>query len=132
MLSASLWGHLSRKRKYYLTEQETLDLKADYDEDSKYKIISYDVKENGEEYYKVIDNEQPYYYQFRLKPFITSYGRVKIAEMAIKVGLENVVRVCCDSICSLKQIDFKDEFFIPEDKTTGEIYFKNVNSYHKI
>lgn len=128
MLSSSLWGHLSRKKKMYLTEQETDDLKADWSNNCRYKILSYEIKQNGEDFFKVIDTENPYYHNFaRLKPFITSYGRVKIAEMALKIGLDKIVRICCDSICTLEKIDFKDDFFIPEEKTTGRFLFERNN-----
>jgi hypothetical protein len=126
-LSSSLWGHLSRKRKYYLSEEQVDNLQADWVDDAKYKILSYDTKEDGTEFYKVIDNEKPYYHNFRLKPFITSYGRVKIAEMAIKIGLDKIVRVCCDGICTTEEINLTDEYFIREDKTTGTFNFEHNN-----
>ncbi len=138
MLSASLWGHLSRKKQFIKTEDEVNELNnnnlIDLDSSKKYKILDYITDENNNSFYKVIETEQPYFYNFRLKSFITSYGRNITAELAIKIGLENVVRICCDSVCSTKTFDCDEEnkinskyCIIPETKSTGKFIFNNVN-----
>lgn len=138
MLSASLWGHLSRKKKFIKTEDEVNELNnnnlIDLDNSKKYKILDYITDENNNSFYKVLDVEQPYFYNFRLKSFITSYGRNITAELAIKMGLENVVRICCDSVCSTKSFNCDEEnkinskyCIIPETKSTGKFIFNNVN-----
>jgi len=128
MLSSSVWGHLSKKKKYTMTEAQTFEVNADWDDEAEYKIIDFITKDNGDEFYKVVKQDEQYYHNFRLKPFITSYGRVKIAELAIKAGLENIVRIHTDSICSLKEFDYKSETnLIPEQKSTGKFKLEAIN-----
>ena len=82
-------------------------------------------------YYKVIDCEKPYKYNVRLKPFITAWGRIQTARIALQ-NLDNVVRVHTNGITYDKQIITDLPTFLPDKKTTGLIQFNNVNNYHKI
>jgi len=67
----------------------------------------------------------------RLKPFITSYGRIQTAKIALE-NLDNVVRIHTDGIVFDKLITTDLPNFIPEKKTTGRIQFNNLNDYHRI
>jgi hypothetical protein len=95
-----------------------------------YKITDY-VWTNSKEYYKLQDMNQPYRYNFRLKSFLTAYGRVKIAEVALE-NLDAVKRIHTDSVCFNIKMKFNIAGLIPEDKTTGMIKFDHVNKYEII
>jgi hypothetical protein len=89
-------------------------------------------------YYKIIDLENPMKYSLgRFKAFLMSVGRIYAANAAM-IDLDNVVRIQTDGIVfkSKQNLD-KHYFNIPknflyeDEKTTGNITFKNVNSYCK-
>ena len=67
----------------------------------------------------------------RLKPWITAFGRVKTAKIAL-LDINNIVRIHTDGIVFNKEQNFKIENLIQEDKTTGKITFKNINNYSKV
>jgi len=133
MLSSSLWGHLSKRNTMYKTEAEIdndnlvigMTTKADY------IILDELEKPNGEIVYKLFDHRNPYKYNIRLKPFITSYGRVKTARTAL-LQLDSVIRIHTDGIMFNKPFNHKVEKFVAEDKTTGHILIKNINNYKKV
>ena len=83
------------------------------------------------DYYTLIQRSNRYEYNLRLKPFITSFGRIQTAKIALE-NLDNVVRIHTDGIVFDKPITTDLPNFIPEKKTTGRIQFKNVNDYHRI
>jgi len=99
--------------------------------DAEYIVIDYITPENGESYYKLQNAKKPYAYNIRLKPWITSYGRIKTAKIILD-HLDDVVRVHTDGVVFNKPKDLNIEGFIPEKKTTGKIHFKNLNDYHHI
>ena len=70
-------------------------------------------------------------YNFRLKSFLTAFGRVKISEVA-QVDLDAVVRIQCDGIVFNKDIELEFESLVRDPKTTGNIFWKNVNSYSNL
>ena len=71
---------------------------------------------------------QPYKHNFRLKSFLTSYGRVKIAEVIMK-DIDFVLRVHTDGVVFNKEMKLDFLRLIAEDKTTGKINWKGVNNY---
>ena len=72
-----------------------MDISFDYD--SEYHIEEIRVKSTGDEYRLVNLKTNIYEYQFRLKSFLTDFGRVKIALIALQ-NIDNVVRIQTDSI----------------------------------
>jgi hypothetical protein len=89
------------------------------------------INEDSSLYYKVIDVQKPYKYNLRLKPFITSFGRIQTAKIALE-NLDSVIRIHTDGIVFDKPITTDLPNFIPEKKTTGRIQWNNVNDYHRI
>jgi hypothetical protein len=80
-------------------------------------------------YYKLIKKDDPYFYNFRLKPFLTDLGRITMAETMLQIGVSNVKRVYTDSIAfidnnniNIKQLDGNLEL---ED--SGKFIFSKVN-----
>jgi hypothetical protein len=130
MISSSAWGHLSRRHKKIVQEIDLTD-EMGYTDDYKYKIIDVCINEADTLYYKVIDVQKPYKYNMRLKPFITSFGRIQTARIALE-NLDNVIRIHTDGIVFDKPMTTDLPNFIPEKKTTGRIQFNNVNDYHRI
>jgi hypothetical protein len=131
-LLSSLWGTLCRSnniRKTW-TEIETENIKICKEKGAKYKIIEFNIYED-KEYYLLKDLENPYVNNIRIKSFLTSYGRNKVAELA-KHNIENVIRIQTDGVVFDKEIKINDPLLIAEFKTTGSIKFDNLNSYSKI
>ena len=158
MLSSSLWGHLSKRNSMHIAEDklDTLDgsvslegtlsapskvmlnevprtlLSVSLTDDTDYKIIDCIIQEDGTSFYKLLNVKKPYKYNIRLKPFITAYGRNKIATMALP-HIDNIIRIHTDGVTFDREISFNPIYkFIPEKKTTGHIYFKNVNIYPRL
>ena len=86
--------------------------------------------------YTVIKSSNPYKYPYaRLKPFLVSYARAWIGDLLVSENIINkVIRIQTDGICLNAPYDFTHlEYYPkPEDKTTGNILWTNVNKYEKI
>ena len=139
-LSSSLYGALSRKNtiRRSVDEVEEQKLKIGVSDTLDYKILDvYMNPELGEILaYKLQDMKQPLRTNLaRIKSFLISAGRCKLAETAIEIGLENVIRMHTDSISSITKFDnTKFENFIEDDKLCGNfLYPKYTNqSVHRI
>ena len=133
MLLSSLWGHLSRRNTKTIKESQAEELNIGLlpDEGIDHLILDYIIPAKGEAYYKLLDIKKPYLFNLRLKPWITSYGRIKTA-MIILDHLDDVVRVHTDGVVFTKPKDLNIDGFIPEKKTTGLIKFNNLNAYSHI
>ena len=139
-LGSSLWGQLSAKNAINKTfeqiEKDNMDVGLT--DKSRYKIID----EGGfldNEYFKLLDTQNPYKYNVRLKCFLTAFGRNKTGRLALK-DIDNVIRIHTDGVAFKQPQEFdkildrtRDITTIhEEDKTTGLIYFKNCNNYTNI
>jgi len=131
-LLSSLHGSLSRSNNIIKTYEEIQEegLKISIGDEADYKIIDYVCNED-KEHYKLQSMIQPYRYNFRLKSFLTAFGRVKIAEVA-QVDLDAVIRIQTDGIVFNKDIKLDFPLLVRDDKTTGLIHFDNVNKYHEL
>jgi hypothetical protein len=131
-LLSSLWGSLSRGnfiyRNYDQIINENLDVSKNGDSD--YKIISYDYNDEME-IYKLQNTKDPYKHNIRLKSFLTAYGRIKIAQIALE-DLDNVIRIHTDGIAFQCKKAFKIPLLLVEQKTTGLIEYFNVNNYSNL
>ena len=136
MIRSSLWGHLSRKNKIAINEDDPRvdEIGLDYSDECKYIMLDYTKKGNidGGGYYFVKDRNEPIYkYNIRLKPFITARGRIKTGLVALQHMDCGILRIHTDGICFNKSPEIKDknlrDAFIEEEKSTGIIHFKNVN-----
>jgi hypothetical protein len=130
-LASKLWGVLIEGRVEYMTEEQ---FENDIDNEDNV-IVDIKVKKNGSLIYKIAKKGNFYKKNIRIKPFLPSFARINCAKLALD-NIEHVVRIQTDSVIFdeplSKSILSKYKLLLPEDKTTGEIYFKNVNSYHKI
>ena len=61
-----------------------------------------------------------------------AYNRDYMARMIISEKIHNnIIRICIDGIILDKKHDFKIDYKpIPEDKTTGSIFFVSSNKYY--
>ena len=131
-LLSSLHGSLSRSNNLIKTYEQIKEegLKISIGDEADYKIIDY-VYNEDKEHYKLQSMIQPYRYNFRLKSFLTAFGRVKIAEVA-QQDLDAVVRIQTDGIVFNKNIKLEFPLLVRDDKTTGLMHFDNVNKYHEL
>ena len=146
LLSSSIWGYLSKINKRYYNDVE-LDAKPDikfdiYDsEDINYLMLREKDNIDGTIDYMLVDKSQPYQRNYRLKPFITAYQRLVIAEIAIQIGINKIVRINTDNITfdkdlltdeDLKKLNKISPTFIPEDKTTGKFEILSLNNFKPV
>lgn len=130
-LSSGLWGYLSKYKYDYV--ESTLDY-----EQKNFQHISDGiyVDDNGNTTFRVVNIEEPGSRFALLKPFLTSMGRMTIANAMYKLDetLNNVVRVYCDDIVLSKQVKIPNtkwfKLLKPEKKTTGVIYFKSRGRFY--
>jgi hypothetical protein len=143
-LLSSLWGMLIKFNRQFF-EEDLFDLdisELDDEDETEYKLINEkrykdDNYENGVRLlYEVVESSNPYSNPLaRLKPFFVSFCRVHIGDLIISEELiDNVIRIHTDGITLNTEHDFTHLFYypIPEDKTTGSIYWENVNKYNKV
>jgi len=131
-LLSSLWGSLSHSNNIMKTYEEVQKegLKICMTDKADYKINDF-VWTNSKEYYKLQDMNHPYKSNFRLKSFLTAFGRVKISEVAMH-DLDATIRIHTDGIAFNKEMKMNISNLIPEDKTTGLIKYDHVNKYQVI
>lgn len=132
-ISSSTWGRLTQKNKQKTTRAECKE-KGIKVSCFKGRYLLYD-EEFGCDRIIMIDKEHGYKYNVRIGSFLTSFCRVKVAKIAVKCGLEHVLRIQTDNITFTKDIDItelKIKKFEVEDKTTGLIEWHNVNEYYHI
>jgi hypothetical protein len=143
-LLSSLWGSLIKfNRELYEDDVYELDISEFYDDDeTEYKLLNEkrykdDNYKNGVRIlYEIIKSSNPYKNNLaRLKPFFVSYCRRDVGDLIISENLvDNVIRIHTDGIALDKEHDFTHLFYYPkpEEKTTGNITWLNVNSYDKV
>ena len=81
----------------------------------------------------MVRSEKPYKYPYaRLKPFLTSYGRIYIAKVILnEYLLNNIIRIHTDNITIDKSRFFKTvKTLSKEDKTTGNIEWLHAGIYY--
>eukprot|EP01039_Chlorochromonas_danica_P011493 gene11493-12865_t len=131
-LISSAWGHLNAHNCIYksLKEIKEEELDVSWQDGADYKILQY--RNYGDrDRYKLLNTKSPYKHNIRLKPWITAAARNLTASIVLQ-DPEHVVRVQTDSVSFTREQSFNDENFVPEDKTTGKIYWKHCNSYKNI
>ena len=132
-LGSSCWGVLSAHNSITITDEKLISNAEEY---SNYEILKTIIHgEQGEENYRmfhyIFNTDKPYKYNMRLKGWLNSYCRNRIAEFAM-IDIDSVIRIHTDSVSFRKKQEVDNKLFKLEDKTTGLIKFKNVNNYHHI
>jgi hypothetical protein len=140
-LVSSLWGSLCKLEMVYKTVDELMDMDVSMDNSSEYKLINETHFENGYIRFELIKTEKPYKYNLaRLKPFVLALSRNVVGDFIMDNNLmNNIIRIHTDGIVLNEEIDFTDPlsnvpnyYPKPEEKTTGNIKWVNVNKYEKL
>jgi hypothetical protein len=129
-LMSSLWGSLSKKNITYVKEDDLEEY--DYglsDKDMKEYVLKSSNNNLQNEYYTLIKREQPYKYNIRLKPFLLSYSRSIMTDIAYNNHPQEIIRIMVDNICYKSNVSFNVENMCAEEKSTGLINFKNVMKF---
>lgn len=123
-LLSSLWGGLSRKnykKRIAMTSDE-----FELSDENVYILDDIDIEKN---IYYVVKKQNKYKYNIRLKPFLQSYQRSFMGRIAHDNHLNEIVRICCDNITYKSNVEINVPNFLPEEKTTGHIIFKNARVF---
>jgi hypothetical protein len=131
-LLSSLWGALIQGNYFWKTEEEVEKegLSIGFPSVKRPPVIEIEdyIDNDAGMKYKLLDRKNRYKYNMRIKPFLTSFGRMKIADIARK-NIDSVVRIHTDGIAFNKKMDFDIPGFLYEGKTTGIIDWKHINHY---
>ena len=132
---SSLWGCLCQANTITKTEQQLEDENIDYDffGTPKYIVKNLSYNADGTQYYELVNRENPYLHNLaRIKASLTSYVRIKTARTAL-LKLDKVIRIHTDSICFSEPFNYKNIYgLLPEEKSSGNIKWINVNEYEKV
>jgi len=130
-ICSTAWGSLSETNTINKTLEEIENENIDVgDENHMYDIINEVIGKN-KHYYVLLNNNFPYKHNIRLKPWVTSYGRNKIATLALP-HIDKVFRIHTDGIVLYESVIFTDRFMWNEPKTTGLIHWVNNNCYKNV
>lgn len=126
-LGSTSWGELQSYKSVIKTEQQIINenLNISFDFTSDYYIKKITQKPNEDIYHLVPTQKGIYEYNLRMKAFITDYGRVKIATIALK-NIDDVIRIQTDSITYSKNIKHNLRNFVLEADKTGEFEIFNM------
>ena len=125
-LASSAWGEIQNRKNIWKTEDEVIDEKLDigFEYDNEYHIEEIRTKPSGDIYRLINLKKDIYEFQFRLKAFLTDFGRVKIAKIALQ-NINNVVRIQTDSITYDEKIVLNINGFVIDEKKTGKMEILN-------
>ena len=133
-LLSSIWGILCQYNRTIINNDEDY-YKTDISETGFKLLDTYEYfdkqKDKISRTYTVLNMNKPYKYNFRLKPFLTSYSRKMFSEFIISnvENLDDVVRIHTDSVVLRKEHNFTQEYKpILEGKNTGTISWKSINT----
>ena len=126
-LLSSLWGSLSAKN--YEEKIEVNEMELENYNENEYNIDDVDLEKG---IYYLIKKQNKYKYNIRLKPFLQSYQRCFMGRIAHDNHLDEVIRICCDNITYKSNVRINVPNFLPEEKTTGKILWKNARVCHHI
>ena len=132
-LASSCWGEIQNKKNIWKTEDDIIYEKLDigFGYDNNFHIEEIRTKPSGDEYRLVNLKTNIYEFQFRLKAFLTDFGRVKIAKIALQ-NIDNVVRIQTDSITFDKPIKLNINNFAIDEKKCGKFEILNRKIMNKI
>ena len=132
---SSLWGSLCQANTKTKTETQLKEQNIDYDYfDAEYIIKDIGYNADGSEYFKIINQAQPYLHNLsRIKAYLASFTRIKTARLSLK-NLGQVIRIHTDCVTFSEPLKNYDKItgLCLENKSTGLIKWSNVNEYEKI
>jgi len=126
-LMSSVWGALSRKNTIYVKEDDLGEYEYGFNEKQETEYVCTSCSNNfSNQYYTLIKRDDPYKFNIRLKPFLLSYSRTIMTEIAYNNHPLEIVRIMVDNIVYKSNVSFNVENMCTESKSTGLINFKNV------
>ena len=126
-LMSSLWGALSRKNTIYVKEDDLGEYEYGFSSQQNTEYVCTSCSNNfSNQYYTLSKRNDPYKFNIRLKPFLLSYSRSIMTEIAYNNSPTEIIRIMVDNIVYKSKISFNVENMTVEDKSTGLINFKNV------
>ncbi len=133
ILISRAWGVMSQSNEIRKTYEqlENIDYTCLKSEASNYDYVITNTKiyDNDRDVYTLQNCKQPYKNAIRIKPWITAISKLLTAQMCLDGGIENVVRIQTDSASFIKNPNIDNSNIPIEKKTTGVIFWKNVNAY---
>ena len=126
-MMSSLWGYLSEKKKYCVPIEELNNRKdwgLETDLHKEYYLSDY-CEDVGNTYATLKKRNNKYLYDIRLKPFLLSYARNVLADIAYNNHPEEIVRMYIDNIVYKSNVKFDVTDMVREEKTSGLITWKN-------
>lgn len=132
-LASSLCGHLSERNHINVSPADIDNYDVGLTDEALYTIYKHVYKSNGDDYYVLQSNTSPYKLGglARVKSYVAALSRNQIAKVAMQ-DLDNVLRIQTDCVSFGTKQDFNIEGLKYEKKSSGLIYWKNVNRYAKI
>jgi hypothetical protein len=139
-MASRLHGYLSQEHTtQWMTREE---IEENYEcsqigaDPTKYRYIVKEYKYFGDvEKLRLIDTKKsnPYGFNCRMKAFLTSFARNKVSRLICN-DLDNVIRVCIDSVCMKKKIkEFDNNTELKhEEKSSGKVLWISATQYVKL
>lgn len=128
-LSSCVWGIICHKRIKTMTADEINESDIDYSTSGEHELIDLVMTGSGSTYYKIADKNNLFRFNLRVKAFLTSWARVKMANVVLTC-LDDVVRINTDGCTSLKPINYEQfEGLRIDHKLIGKIKFRSLNSW---
>ncbi len=131
------WGNICKFKKIKVDEDHIGDYDWDHMKNINYKnqYEYYNYKTDNGKYQLIKSDDAFDSVLARMKPFLTEFARLYIFNFISQHGLAGqVIRCQTDGIVFKKKYNFNLLEYppIPEDKTTGNIKFYNLNSYFHV
>ena len=140
-ITSSVWGRICENNKLFKTDEEIstekLKVSLEYNKKFDYFIKDIKFKKDGSSLYELVNIKNPYRFNIaRVKPFLISNGRYLIAQIAL-MHINHAIRICVDNVVFDREHDdvmkkFKNYKLLKEDKTSGNIRWKNVYKNIKV
>ena len=131
-LFTMVWGVITHPKIKNVPFEELKNYKIG----EEYKVISRTVKGKNDcnEYYEIAPKKNMYYFNIRIKPFLTAFARENIAKVVLSDdNIDYLIRTHTDNATFTKPINYKKfDLFEPEEKTSGLIKWKSGCTYYHV
>jgi len=126
-MGSYLWGILTKKNIVRKTLEQIKDENINFENGDYEFYEQYYDKEGNIKYIEMINRKQPYKHNMRIMPHLTSLGRIKTSELAMK-DLKHAFRIQTDNVTfRVEHKELESENLKLEGKTTGKIKWISLN-----
>lgn len=131
-LLSGLWGVLSEFKKIYIKKEDTEKYDVGMKNDDCEYFICEDSNNQNNSYQTLMKKTDMYKSDLRIKPFLLSFSRNVMGDIAFNNHFDEIVRIYCDNIVYKSNVPFNVDNMIQEDKTSGfNITWKNNRQVFK-